>query len=75
MNDAERYRVALLDWLACAVAGSTEPAAQAAFAAGDSLLERVTAQAAIRDLSVEEPVIDDIVRAIYGRTERGEFRE
>jgi ABC-2 type transport system ATP-binding protein len=38
-----------------------------------ALLERVTAQAAIRDLSVEEPVIDDIVRAIYGEAERGEF--
>jgi 2-methylcitrate dehydratase PrpD len=43
VNDDERYRVALLDWLACASAGSAEPAARAAFAAGDSLLERVTA--------------------------------
>ena len=41
--DAERYRVALLDWLACAVAGSREAPAIAARAAGDGLLERVTA--------------------------------
>ena len=34
------------------------------------LLERVTAEAAIRDLSVEEPAIEDIVRAIYGDAER-----
>ena len=39
----ERYRVALLDWLACAIAGSREPAAVAARSAGDGLLERVTA--------------------------------
>jgi 2-methylcitrate dehydratase PrpD len=39
----ERYRVALLDWLACAAAGRREPAAVAARAAGDGLLERVTA--------------------------------
>lgn len=39
----ERYRVALLDWLACASAGAGEPAARAARAAGDGLLERVTA--------------------------------
>ncbi|HKG17754.1 MAG TPA: MmgE/PrpD family protein, partial [Solirubrobacteraceae bacterium] len=35
------YRVALLDWLACAVGGRDEPAARAAWAAGDGLLERV----------------------------------
>lgn len=43
MTDADRYRVALLDWLACAAAGSAEPAARAARAAGDGLLERVAA--------------------------------
>jgi 2-methylcitrate dehydratase PrpD len=37
------YRVALLDWMACAVRGRTEPAARAAAAAGDGLLERVAA--------------------------------
>ena len=36
------YRAALLDWLACAVAGSRERAAVAARSAGDSLPERVT---------------------------------
>ncbi|HEX2383646.1 MAG TPA: ATP-binding cassette domain-containing protein [Acidimicrobiales bacterium] len=30
-----------------------------------ALLERVATQAAVRDLSVEEPAIEDIVRAIY----------
>ncbi len=30
-----------------------------------ALLERVAAQAPVRDLSVEEPAIEDIVRAIY----------
>jgi 2-methylcitrate dehydratase PrpD len=39
----DRYRVALLDWLACAAAGSREPTAIAARSAGDGLLERVTA--------------------------------
>jgi 2-methylcitrate dehydratase PrpD len=43
VNDSERYRIALLDWLACAAAGSREPAARAARASGDGLLERVTA--------------------------------
>jgi len=43
VNDAERYRIALLDWLACATAGAGEPAARAARGAGDGLLERVTA--------------------------------
>src|SRR3954454_11670196 len=37
------YRAALLDWLACAVRGRSEPAARAAVAAGDGLLERVAA--------------------------------
>ncbi len=40
---ADRYRAALLDWLACAVAGSREPAVAAARAAGPGLLERVAA--------------------------------
>ncbi|HZI90242.1 MAG TPA: MmgE/PrpD family protein [Thermoleophilaceae bacterium] len=35
------YRTAFLDWLACASAGREEPAARAAEAAGDGLLERV----------------------------------
>ncbi|MDX6674827.1 MAG: hypothetical protein QOH11_2245 [Solirubrobacteraceae bacterium] len=35
------YRVALLDWLACAARGAGEPAARAARAAGDGVLERV----------------------------------
>ncbi|MDX6688977.1 MAG: hypothetical protein QOG15_434 [Solirubrobacteraceae bacterium] len=39
---SDRHATALLDWLACAVRGSAEPAAQAARAAGDGLLERVT---------------------------------
>ena len=43
MSDRERYGVALLDWLACAAAGSAEPAARAAREAGDGLLDRVTA--------------------------------
>src|SRR5215212_3453739 len=37
------YRAALLDWMACAVRGRSEPAARAAAAAGDGLLERVAA--------------------------------
>jgi 2-methylcitrate dehydratase PrpD len=37
------YRAALLDWMACAVRGRSEPAARAATAAGDGLLERVAA--------------------------------
>src|SRR5881227_2952408 len=36
-----RYRVALLDWLACAVRGADEAAARAAQAGGEGLLERV----------------------------------
>ena len=43
MADEGRYEDALLDWLACAVAGSSEPAARAAAAAGDELLDRVAA--------------------------------
>jgi 2-methylcitrate dehydratase PrpD len=43
VSAAERYRTALLDWLACAVGGAAEPAARAARAAGDGLLERVAA--------------------------------
>jgi 2-methylcitrate dehydratase PrpD len=35
------HRVALLDWLACASRGADEPAARAARAAGDGLLDRV----------------------------------
>src|SRR3954452_18185130 len=37
------YRAALLDWMACAIRGRSEPAARAAAAAGDGLLERVAA--------------------------------
>jgi 2-methylcitrate dehydratase PrpD len=37
------YRAALLDWMACAVRGRSEPAPRAARAGGDGLLERVTA--------------------------------
>jgi 2-methylcitrate dehydratase PrpD len=36
-----RHRLALTDWLACAVGGAREPAVVAARAAGDGLLERV----------------------------------
>jgi 2-methylcitrate dehydratase PrpD len=43
VNDGERYRIALLDWLGCATAGGEEPPARAARAAGDGLLDRVTA--------------------------------
>ena len=43
MNAADGYRVALLDWLACAIGGAAEPAAIAAAGAGDGLLERVAA--------------------------------
>ena len=39
----DAYRPALLDWLACAHRGAHEPAARAAAAAGDGLLERVAA--------------------------------
>jgi len=41
--DPDPYRDALLDWLACAAGGAGEPAARAASAAGDGLLERVVA--------------------------------
>jgi 2-methylcitrate dehydratase PrpD len=39
---ADGYRIAFLDWLACAAGGRSEPAARAAGAAGSGLLERVT---------------------------------
>ncbi len=42
----DRYRAALLDWLACAHRGAREPAAMAARNAGDGLLERVVAAGA-----------------------------
>lgn len=42
----ERYRPALLDWLACAARGAREPAAVAARNAGDGLLERIAAAGA-----------------------------
>ena len=38
-----RYAVAFLDWLACALRGREEPAAQAAAALGDPLLAAATA--------------------------------
>src|SRR5204863_2847795 len=41
MDPCPGHRVALLDWLACAARGATEPAARAARAAGDGLLDRV----------------------------------
>jgi len=41
MDLSGAYRVALLDWLACAVRGAGEPAAGAARAAGDEVLDRV----------------------------------
>src|SRR5512144_546634 len=37
MQDADRYRLALLDWLACAAGGWEEPAARAARAGGDRI--------------------------------------
>ena len=43
--ESDRYKAALLDWLACAIRGSTEPATRAAVAAGDELLDRVAAAA------------------------------
>ena len=45
-TDHERYRLALLDWLACAARGRSERAAVAATRAGDGLLDRVAAAAA-----------------------------
>jgi 2-methylcitrate dehydratase PrpD len=45
VTDEERYRVAMLDWLACAVRGREERAAVAAATAGDGLLDRVAAAA------------------------------
>ena len=41
MDPRPGHRVAMLDWLACAARGATEPAARAARAAGDGLLDRV----------------------------------
>jgi 2-methylcitrate dehydratase PrpD len=46
VTDRQAYKTALLDWLACAVAGAREPAARAAQAAGNGLLERVAARGA-----------------------------
>src|SRR4051794_11913290 len=40
---SEAHRVALTDWLACAAGGAGEPAARAAAAAGDGVLERAAA--------------------------------
>ncbi len=42
----ERHRLAFADWLACAARGASEPAAVAARAAGNGLLERVAAAGA-----------------------------
>ena len=38
MEDAERYRAAFADWLACAAGGTDEPAARAAVNSGDRVL-------------------------------------
>ncbi|MGH2918013.1 MAG: MmgE/PrpD family protein, partial [Solirubrobacteraceae bacterium] len=43
---SDRHATALLDWLACAVRGSDEPAARAARDAGNGLLERVVSAGA-----------------------------
>jgi len=43
VTDAARYRLAFLDWLACAARGTREPAARAARAAADGLAGRVAA--------------------------------
>jgi len=43
---SEHHATALLDWLACAVRGCSEPAARAARGAGDGPLERVAAAGA-----------------------------
>ena len=43
MSALPGHRVAFGDWLACAARGAREPAARAAFAAGDDLLDRVAA--------------------------------
>jgi 2-methylcitrate dehydratase PrpD len=42
----DHHRLAFMDWLACAARGAREPAALAARAAGDGLLERVAAAGA-----------------------------
>jgi 2-methylcitrate dehydratase PrpD len=46
VTDDERYRTALLDWLACAAGGARERAVWTARAAGDGLLARTTAAGA-----------------------------
>jgi 2-methylcitrate dehydratase PrpD len=46
VSDDGAYRVAFLDWLACAVGGRDEPAARAAAALGDGVAERVAAAGA-----------------------------
>jgi 2-methylcitrate dehydratase PrpD len=46
VTDEERYRAALLDWLACAAGGARERAVWTARAAGEGLLARVTAAGA-----------------------------
>jgi 2-methylcitrate dehydratase PrpD len=46
MSAGERHRLAFCDWLACAARGAREPAAVAARAAGDGLLERIAAAGA-----------------------------
>ncbi len=43
MTDADRYRLAFLDWLACAARGTRESPARAARAAADGLAGRVAA--------------------------------
>src|SRR5688572_17913691 len=43
VTDSDRYRLAFLDWLACASRGMREEAAQAARAAADGLGGRVAA--------------------------------
>ncbi|MEA2257015.1 MAG: hypothetical protein QOG35_3060, partial [Solirubrobacteraceae bacterium] len=42
----DAYRIALLDWLACAARGASEPAARAAAAAADGLAGEVAAAGA-----------------------------
>jgi 2-methylcitrate dehydratase PrpD len=43
VTDRDRYRLAFVDWLACAARGSSEPAAHTARAAADGLTGRVAA--------------------------------
>ena len=57
------YRAALLDWMACAVRGRSEPAARAAAAAGDGLLERVAALgAAGHVLDFDDPYLPGLAQ-------------